>query len=812
MGLVPRLPDNLNEIGNTGLRRGNGFVHEEFLPQLSNWRAGQVYREMRDNDPVIGGLLFAVDMMIRQVDWWVQPASPDKSDVDAAEFVEQCREDMSISWEDFISEALSMLPFGYAPFEIVYKKRSGTDGRDGRTRSRFNDGKIGWRKFGIRAQETIEKWDFTPTGMVKGFWQKPPPDYKSVYIPIERALLFRTTLHKNNPEGRALALDTPIPTPDGWRTMAELNVGDLVFDDRGYPTRVAAVADWDDRPVYRVTFADGTSVVADENHEWVASTAQQRSKAQGTRVVTTADMAASFDCTVGNRYNGLALPGELVLPERDLLVDPWLLGYWLGNGNSRSASFACHVDDLDEIVSLVEATAPAGSTVKHRQVAADNGATFGVTTGKGTRDNLQSRLAMLGVLGDKHVPDAYLWASARQRRALLQGLLDSDGSITRGQVEFISKRLSLAEAVVHLARSLGEIPTLTRKPTEWGGVWRVQFTPATQVFRLARKADRVQGGSRRHLFIRSVKRLDVCVPTRCIEVESPTHQFLVGERMAPTHNSVLRNAYRPWYFKRRLEEIEAIGIERDLAGFPMIYVDPDILDENASASKKAILTEYKDAVVNIRRDAQEGLIMPSIFDEHGNQLYKLELVSSGGNRQFDTNSIIQRYDQRIATTVLADFILLGQSTHGSFAMSSDKTGMFALALKAWLDIIASVLNEHAIPRLLRLNGMNTEKLPQLRFSDIETPDLGSLGNFIQVMANAGAALFPDPKLENHLREIASLPRRDEDPSFDSDGPQPNIGALGMAQGAQGANNAEKPPKTQGAAAAARRTTPQPTKA
>jgi hypothetical protein len=171
-------------------------------------------------------------------------------------------------------------------------------------------------------------------------------------------------------------------------------------------------------------------------------------------------------------------------------------------------------------------------------------------------------------------------------------------------------------------------------------------------------------------------------------------------------------------------------------------------------------------------------------DENGNQLYKLELLSAGGGRQFDTNTIITRYDQRIATTVLADFILLGQQAYGSYALSSDKTNLFSISIRTWLEIIKSVMNEHAIPRLFNVNGMSTESMPQLTYGDIETPPLTEIGTFIQQLAGAGAPLFPDDVLENHLREMARLPERREESKTDMTAtakPQEQADARGQAQ-------------------------------
>ena len=133
----------------------------------------------------------------------------------------------------------------------------------------------------------------------------------------------------------------------------------------------------------------------------------------------------------------------------------------------------------------------------------------------------------------------------------------------------------------------------------------------------------------------------------------------------PEGRSVLRNAYRPWFFKKRIEEIEGIGIERDLAGLPVITVPNRIMSSSATTNEKAIFAEVQNIVSSIRRDDQEGVVMPGDRDDTGNPLYELKLLSTGGSRQFDTNAVLGRYEQRMAMTVLADFILLGHEAVGS---------------------------------------------------------------------------------------------------------------------------------------------------
>jgi hypothetical protein len=433
---APEIPDGVVveidglgylELGQSGLRRWSGYVNEEFLQHLQGTRGVQVYREMRDNDPIIGAILQAIDTLVRQVEWRVE--SPGKEDDGRVEFLQQCIDDMSHTWEDFISEVMSMLPYGWSFFEIVYKLRRGPQAETPQLRSRYDDDRIAWRKFALRAQDTLAKWVFDDHGGIRGFWQYAIPRNNLVYIPIEKALLFRTTTYKNSPEGR----------------------------------------------------------------------------------------------------------------------------------------------------------------------------------------------------------------------------------------------------------------------------------------------------------------------------------------------SILRNAYRPWYFKKRIEEIEAIGVERDLAGLPIAYVDPAILSPDAAAGDVAMRTSIEKLVKNVRRDQQEGVVFPRVYDQNNNLVYEFQLLASAGTRQFPTDPIIRRYAEHIAMTVLADFVLLGHKDVGSYALSSDKTNIFSLSLGSLLKTIAGVINRHAIPRLLEVNGMELEDHPEIVPGDIEQPDLTQLSDFISKLSAAGVPFFPDPELEKYLRAAAKLPEMtDED--------------------------------------------------
>lgn len=410
-----------DEIGRIGQKRYGGTFYEEFLRELRGKKGIETYREMAENDDTIGAILFAVEMLIRQASWTVEPGGDTAKDKEAAQFVEECMNDMQDTWTDTISEILSFLTYGWSFHEIVYKRRMGKTSNP-KTRSKYNDGLIGWRKLPIRAQETLYQWEYDNEDNLVAMTQLPPPDYGLITIPVEKAMLFRTKSRKGNPEGR----------------------------------------------------------------------------------------------------------------------------------------------------------------------------------------------------------------------------------------------------------------------------------------------------------------------------------------------SILRNAYRSWYFKRRIQEYEGIGIERDLAGLPVFTAPEDlnIWDDNDPDMVK-LRSGMEAMVKSVRVDELAGIVKPAG--------YEFELLSSGGTKQFDTNAIIQRYDTGMAMTVLADFIFLGHQQVGSFALSSDKTELFAMAIGAYLDIICETFNSQGIPQLIDINGSHFDGItdyPTLEHGDIENADIVKIATYIKDMTGVGV-LVPDDGLEDYVREVADLPERSE---------------------------------------------------
>lgn len=350
--------------------------------------------------------------------------------------------------------------------------------------------------------------------------------------------------------GKAISLETPLPTPAGWTTMGQVKVGDTLFDEFGEQCKVLrAYPVMTDHPCYRVTFSDGTSIVADAEHLWRTRTRIP----DRCQTWTTEQIAATL--TYGNRTThrernhsiSVALPLET--PEVDLLIDPYVLGAWLGDGESATARITCSVAKMP----VFDAIAAAGVSVGpfHREF--DNEG-IRCLLGGGDRSNrpqsLQAQLRQLGVLGNKHIPAVYLRASSTQRTALLQGLMDTDGYASKaGQCEFTSTRIELARGVLELLRSLGMKPTIHEgramlRGKDCGPKYRIQFwaTSGIAPFRLPYKLNRVrypkETARSRTRQIVSVEPVE-SVPVRCIQVDSPSHLFLAGEGMVPTHNSPL---------------------------------------------------------------------------------------------------------------------------------------------------------------------------------------------------------------------------------------------------------------------------------
>ena len=342
---------------------------------------------------------------------------------------------------------------------------------------------------------------------------------------------------------KGLAIDTPVPTPDGWTLVGDLQVGDTVFGSDGAPRTVTNTYPYQERVCYRVRFTDGTELVVDDVQEFVWTLSDS-----GREV--TASAAESVGMVWSSRKRAqrnlrLYNSGALVLPERQLPVEPYVLGCWLGDGSIHGGVITQPHD-----VELFEHIEQQGYVV---------GPPIGARGVSRTVYGLAPDLRRAGILrrdtdwphshgrltGTKHIPTDYLRASHAQRLALLQGLMDTDGTWNRArkQAVFITTDAPLARQVQELVATLGWNAHINPQRVSGFGVdttvYHVTYSPfGANPFRLARKARQVRlEGSRRarYRLVESIEPVPT-VTTRCIDVDSPDHLYLATHAMIPVHN------------------------------------------------------------------------------------------------------------------------------------------------------------------------------------------------------------------------------------------------------------------------------------
>jgi len=337
---------------------------------------------------------------------------------------------------------------------------------------------------------------------------------------------------------KGLALDTPLPTPSGWTTMGAVQVGDELFDSAGRPCRVTAKSGIHFKPCRRMRFDDGSEIICDHDHRWVTMTGVSRASQQLRESVVTADeIARTLRGSNGQRHHRVTLAGALHLDGVELPVHPYVLGCWLGDGNRSRGEISKPDEELFENI------AACGYEVGPDIATEERCRTHTVY-------GLRAQLRAAGFLGSKTVPDIYLRASRGQRLALLQGLMDTDGTWNRRRQQAVFGYVTnkaLAMAVRELALSLGQRATLFTSMVSGFGkqveAYSVAFAPRfMNPFRLPRKAALAENrllcptakGGRR--IIHSAEPC-VSVRTQCITVDSPDQTYLCGEAMIPTHNT-----------------------------------------------------------------------------------------------------------------------------------------------------------------------------------------------------------------------------------------------------------------------------------
>jgi len=383
----------------------------------------------------------------------------------------------------------------------------------------------------------------------------------------------RTAVKSAHSTGKALRVNTPIPTPTGWSTMGGLRVGDAVFDEVGVPCTVVSKSPVWHTDSFAVRFNDGTEVVTSGEHEWNVSVLENRKRGgcadwsdnwDGTDILTTEQMYAAGVLNAINqtRYR-VPTAKALYSPDADLPIDPYVLGVWLGDGTATAPHITINTTTKAGIVTEIERR---GYEVRQLSTStkSDNVAMYFI----GGRNEFRAELKNLGVFDNKHIPMAYLRASSAQRLDLLRGIMDADGfgaNNSKGAspsvgIDMTNKELS--ENIRELILTLGwqvaikegvAAYTLNGTRHVTGTRYRMNFRPRENPFlvRSDQWADNDHMRSRQTLrSIRSIEKID-SVPTQCIQVDSPRHLYLATESFIPTHNSFTMGVAATWWVSTR---------------------------------------------------------------------------------------------------------------------------------------------------------------------------------------------------------------------------------------------------------------------
>jgi len=528
----------------------------------------------------------------------------------------------------------------------------------------------------IAFMETLK----APDGMLVGKpiklrdWQKDA--IRQVYDPVDekgRRLCRQSIFTLARKNGKGLALDTPLPCPSGWMTMGEVKPGDALYDVQGNECHVTFTSEIHHIDCYEVEFSNGEKIVCDGDHRWLTTAKVSR---PGHRTTTPApatavrDVRELFQTQVygkrRDRNHSISMPEPLCGEEKDLPIDPYLLGAWLGDGQANAPRIYCGGKDVREM------TRHLGECGWPMQLARERTSwcitlTDGIREHNKTKDCLIKRLRSLGVFGNKHIPSEYLRASFEQRLRLLQGLMDTDGTCDRRgrSQEFVTKLPALRDGVCELLASLGikfacrpKVPVCNGKRLDTE-VYVIQFCVNRDrfpVFRLKRKLERQKVSSiaprSRTVQIVSIKEVP-SVPTKCIQVDSPNSLFLCGKTMIPTHNTAivagLCLAHLCGPEAIRNGQLYSVAYDREQAGIifkymaAMVYQDEELSQRlNIVESRKKIFdpisgSEYQalSAETHGKHGKSSSFI---VFDELAQfgadrELYDIMMTSRGAHEE-----------------------------------------------------------------------------------------------------------------------------------------------------------------------------------
>lgn len=359
---------------------------------------------------------------------------------------------------------------------------------------------------------------------------------------IEQRRIMRATFSMPPGHAKSCSIFSDLATPTGFKKMVNIQVGDTVFGTSG-PTKVIAKSETFYKPCYRAITNDGAEVVVSEDHLW---TVYKDRNAKTPQTFTTKELFDRYSNSKDPRAFRLPDYAPLEFPEKALPVDPYILGYWLGDGTSKNGMVT--VSDEDRTHAEAQFKAAGYDTTPNLRKTI----TF-------TAYGLSPRLREAGVLNNKHIPEIYQMASVEQRLALLQGLMDTDGNARdNGGCRFVNTNVRLIEGIRRLLWSLGVPNSLTEmsnKPEYWddgytrSACYVVSFS-GIDCFRLPRKKARLAAHKARYKRYVRFEPTDM-VPTQCIAVDAPDELFLVGEGCIVTHNTKFcSRMYPAWYLGR----------------------------------------------------------------------------------------------------------------------------------------------------------------------------------------------------------------------------------------------------------------------
>lgn len=425
--------------------------------------------------------------------------------------------------------------------------------------------------------------------------------------------------------GKQLALDTPIPTPDGFTSMGDLKVGDTVFDENGSPCHVVAKSEVDDtEQAYRLTFRDGSSIVAGARHLWDVDNIVRspQHKIMSTEEIYAATEKQKIKNRVKDRTRSVVripVAKPLQTEFAELPLDPYTYGYWLGNGNSTKPELTVRDEDVPWLKSYVPYRL-------HKCYPQACGGSY-ILVYK------ELKPILVKSFREKVILPEYLRASEQQRWALLQGLMDSDGCISavRSQSIYVSTIRQLAESVRELLWSLGIKNTMTLSASTRYGIptgetlYTIRFTtfddqPTARLARktLHNKSRKKQTRSCFH-YLQSIEPLTEKVPMQCIQVDSGSHCYLAGRSMVPTHNSELAAAVALYLLCADGEErAEVYGCAADRNQAKIVFdVAEDMIRFSPALSKRVKILDSQKKLIYLPTNSFYQVLSADVANKHG---------------------------------------------------------------------------------------------------------------------------------------------------------------------------------------------------